>query len=101
MHHMSVVCSCAPPNTDKKCLFLHVACDPSKNEKCWGRHPHLTDIGPPCAPWCAQHRLEVHNAGRWCTTLYSLGGAQCRSHKPRHTDTQTLPKNLVMWSITS
>ena len=39
----------------------------------------------------------VHNAGWWCTmqvdgaqhiVLYSLGGAQRKSHKPRQTDRQ-------------
>ena len=50
---------------------------------CRGQPPHLTDIGPPCAPWCtlqvggAQHRSMVHNV-----VLYSLGGALHRSHKP-------------------
>ena len=50
----------------------------------FGVHLHdETDVGPPCAPWCtthfsgAQHRSTVHNIA-----LYSLGGAQRRSHKP-------------------
>ena len=47
-------------------------------------------ICPPCVPWCTmqvggvQHRSMVHNI-----VLYSLGGAQCRSHKPRNPSPQT------------
>ncbi len=46
----------------------------------------LTDIVPPCAPWCtmqvggAHCRLVVHNV-----VLYRWGSAQHSSHKPRQT----------------
>ena len=57
----------------------------------------LTDIGPPCAPWCTSHvsgaqcRSVVHNL-----LLYRWGSAQCGSYKPKHerTDRQTLPNIL-------
>ena len=55
----------------KSVRILHVPCDPSKNEKCWGRPPLLTDIGPSCTLWCttqvdgAQHSPVLT---RWCTT---------------------------------
>ncbi len=91
-----------PHQIQKKSIrILHVPCDPSKNEKCRGRLPLLTDIGPPCAPWCTTHPSGaqplsmVHNV-----VLSSLGGAQCRSDKPtRHKwNRQTLHLS-VMWSI--
>ena len=49
----------------KNVRFLHVPCDPSKNEKCRVPPPLLTDIGPHCACTMqvggAQRRLVVHN----------------------------------------
>ncbi len=53
----------------KRVHFVHVSCAPQKKrkEKCCGRPRLLTDIGPPCVPWCAtqvadaQYRLVVHN----------------------------------------
>ena len=78
-----IVCSCVPANTDKKCLFSHVPCDPSKNEKCRGQPPLLTDIGPPCAQWCTTQPV-VHNTAWWCTT-YSC------THEVVHNVTVTDP----------
>ncbi len=87
-HKITILCPYAPHAYVPLCTFLW----PIK-DKCWGRPPHLTDIRPPCAPWCttqvgAQCRSVVHNV-----VLYSRGGAQrggaqrggaqCRSHKSR------------------
>ena len=73
--------------------------------QCRGQPPHLTDIGPPCAPWCtmqvggAQHRSMVCNV-----VLYSVGGAQRRSHKPTLTHSQTAPilwPRPLIWEVTT
>ncbi len=79
--YTSVVCSCAPPNTDKKCPFFACSLWPTKK---WP--PHLPDIGPPCAPWCttqvggAQCRSVVHNV-----VLYPRGGSVALT-KPKETN---------------
>ena len=60
----------------------------------------MLDIGPPCAPWCttqgggAQCRLMVHNV-----VLYSVRGAQCRSHKT--SQSLRLMKLLLSCSVQS
>ena len=45
----------------KSVRFVHVPCEPPKNEKCRGQPAPLTDIGPPCAPWCT---MQVGGAQR-------------------------------------
>ena len=68
VHHQPELCTndlhCAPCAQEGNTFFSHVG--------------FLTNIGPPCAPWC--------------TTQAS--GAQRSSHKPKWTDGQMLPNVL-------
>ncbi len=78
--------SCVPPSQYKATLCT-TKVFVGTEQTCRGRPPHLTDTGPPCAPWCttqvgsALRRSTVHSV-----VLYSLVGAQCRSHRSGQTD---------------
>ncbi len=90
VHHRSALCT-----TDLHCTPWCTREPMSVRNR---GHPHccgnflccarlLTDICPPCTPWCitqlggAQCRSVVHNV-----VLYPQGGSQRRSHKSRQMD---------------